>query len=457
MRDQAGLDRWPVDLEMDSPENGFPETGRSPALQPIQTLLREPVDTETDHESLPEDPPEAPANLEDAGEGGNSSESMSDVGFFLSLAARYPLLSAQREKELGTNLWRARRRLARAIELAKQANGSKNLRFLTRNGHPIRPISPTTRRRLMAVEEYSERLRQLVDDREQAAESVDPSLPEPQSVSRWPRRGRRTKRIAMPILTLDQVRSIAFILRQELGTIRTVREELVQHNLRLVIWIAKTYRGRGLDLVDLIQEGSMGLLRAIDRYDPAMGTRFSTFATHWVRQGIGRALAEKARFIRIPLNRLPEVREAMQTQSRLTETLQRQPTFGEVAAAMNMRLEKVHELLPALSPVDSIDAPLASGELSKADTLVDDHGLSPVEQAMEAETARSVKKLLAHMPERERNILAMRYGIGYPRECTLEEIGHKLGLSRERIRQIEQNAREQLKSFCEMARRKPGG
>lgn len=447
MRDQAGLDRWPVDVEVDSPENGIPENGGPHPPQPTH-LIREPADTESHDESFPEDPPETTGDFVDAGESIHSSDSVSDVGFFLSLAARYPLLSAQREKELGTNLWRARRRLARAVELAKRADGSKNLRVLTRNGHPTQPISPAKRRRLMAVEEYSDRLRQLVDGGEPAAASVDPSAPEAHSVSRWPRRGRPTKRYAMPVLTLDQIRSIAPILHQELGTIRAVREELVQHNLRLVVWIAKTYRGRGLDLVDLIQEGSMGLLRAIDRYDPAMGTRFSTFATHWVRQGIGRALAEKARIIRIPLNRLPEVREAMQTQSRLTETLRRQPTLGEVAASMNMQLEKMHELLPALTPLDSIDAPLASGELSKADTLVDSKSVSPMEQAMAAETVRSVEKLLAHIPERERKILAMRYGIGYPRECTLEEIGHKLGLSRERIRQIEQSARKQIRELA---------
>jgi RNA polymerase sigma factor (sigma-70 family) len=151
--------------------------------------------------------------------------------------------------------------------------------------------------------------------------------------------------------------------------------------------------------------------------------------------------------VRIPLNRLPEVREAARMQSRLTDALRRTPTLGELAVAMNMHLGKVHELLPAFSPIDSIDAPLPSGELSKADTLVDDRDPSPLDQAMEAETAHAVKKILAHMPERERIILAMRYGIGYPRECTLEEIGHKLGISRERVRQIEQGARKKLRSL----------
>ena len=244
----------------------------------------------------------------------------------------------------------------------------------------------------MAVEEYSEKLRSWVENGEPAESST--------------RSGRGMKRPTLPVLTLAQARAIAPILYQELGTIRSVREELVQHNLRLVVWVAKSYRERGLDLVDLIQEGSMGLLRAIDRYDPAVGTRFSTFATHWVRQGIGRALAEKARMVRIPLNRLPEVREALRAQSRLTDALNRTPTLGEVAAAMNMHLEKVHELLPALSPMDSIDAPLPYGELSKADILVDDRGPSPLEQAMEAETAHAVKEILARMPERERIILA---------------------------------------------------
>jgi RNA polymerase primary sigma factor len=228
--------------------------------------------------------------------------------------------------------------------------------------------------------------------------------------------------------------------------IRAVREELVQHNLRLVVWVAKAYRGRGLDFVDLIQEGSMGLLRAIDRFDPAMGTRFSTFATHWVRQGIRRALAEKARTIRIPLNRLPEAREAGQLQSQLAKKLERAPTYLEIAAEMGVPPEKFAELLPALGPIDSIDAPLASTDLRHADLLADQR-TSPLEEAIEEETTRSIQALLERMPERERIILAMRYGIGYPRACTLEEIGTALGLSRERIRQIEQVARQELRSL----------
>jgi RNA polymerase sigma factor (sigma-70 family) len=165
-----------------------------------------------------------------------------------------------------------------------------------------------------------------------------------------------------------------------------------------------------------------------------------------VRQGIRRALAEKARTIRIPLNRLPEAREAIYQRFQLTRKLKRAPTRTEIAAEMGVPLAKVEELLPALSPIDSLDAPLASTDLRHADLLAD-KGTSPLEEAIEEETTQSIQALLDRMPERERIILAMRYGIGYPRECTLEEIGTELGLSRERIRQVEQLARRELRSL----------
>jgi RNA polymerase sigma factor (sigma-70 family) len=375
-----------------------------------------------------------------------SSSAPSDVGFFLSSASRYPLLNAARERELATTLWRARRRLFRTFEMARKWRGRVPLAIPASRDYKNRRISPEVRRRLIATEDYSERLILLMDG-ERNAGNFDRSLsltPPPH-----PRQGRGLRHLSSwtpPSLTGKQVGAIAPVLREELGKIRAVREELVQHNLRLVIWVAKSYRGRGMDLVDLIQEGSMGLLRAIDRFDPAVGTRFSTFATHWIRQGIGRSLAEKARMIRIPLNRLPEVRETTATQTELGEKLNRPPTLEELAERMKAEPGKIHELLPALTPVDSIDAPLASGDIRFADTLADKKIVSPLERAMEEETSQSVQKLLERMPARHRVILAMRYGIGYPRECSLEEIGRALGLSRERIRQIEKTARKQFET-----------
>ena len=375
-----------------------------------------------------------------------AAASPTDVGYFLNVAGRYPLLNAKREKELASILWSARRRLVQAIELARKTGGKTKVDAPTPIRTPTRVLSPNARRRLIAAEEYAERLMRSVGEKNHGGEGFDRSLAVPPPMEPAPRKGRRSRNSVTPLLTKKQVRSILAILRESLENIREVREELVEHNLRLVVWVAKAYRGRGLDFVDLIQEGSMGLLRAIDRFDPAVGTRFSTFATHWVRQGIRRALAEKARTIRIPLNRLPEAREAVYQRSQLAKKLQRAPTHIEVAAAMGIPPEKVAELLPALSPIDSLDAPLASTDLSHADLLAD-RGTSPLEEAIEEETTQSIQSLLDKMPERERIILAMRYGIGYPRECTLEEIGTAIGLSRERIRQVEQTARRELRSL----------
>ncbi len=372
--------------------------------------------------------------------------SPTDVGYFLNVAGRHPLLTADREKELATILWSARRRLVQAFELARRTGGKTRIEVPAAIRAPSRVLSPHARRRLIAAEEYAERLLRSVGENNHAGEGFDRSLAVPPPVEPAPRRGRRSRNSVTPLLTKQRIRSILPILRASLQRTRAVREELVEHNLRLVVWVAKAYRGRGLDFVDLIQEGSLGLLRAIDRFDPAVGTRFSTFATHWVRQGIRRALAEKARTIRIPLNRLPEAREAVYQQSWLAKKLQRAPTRVEIAAEMGVPLEKVEELLPALGPIDSIDAPLASTDLSHAHLLAD-KGASPLEEAIEEETSQSIQALLERMSERDRIILAMRYGIGYPRESTLEEIGTALGLSRERIRQIEQLARRELRSL----------
>ncbi len=373
-------------------------------------------------------------------------ESPSDVGYFLNVAGRYALLSADREKELARILWRARRRLVQAMELARRSDGKAKIKVPAEIRAPSRPLSPNARRRLIAAEEYAQRLLRSIGDGDDAGEGFDRSLAVPPPVEPAPRRGRRSRNSVAPLLTRKQILSIASILRDSMDRIRRVREELVEHNLRLVVWVAKAYRGRGLDFVDLIQEGSMGLLRAIDRFDPTMGTRFSTFATHWVRQGIRRALAEKARTIRIPLNRIAEAREVALLRSELASKLERTPTHFEIAAEMELPPEKLEELLPALRPIDSIDAPLASTDLSVADLLADT-GTSPLEEAIEEETTHSIQALLERMPERERIILAMRYGIGYQQARTLEEIGTALGLSRERIRQIEQVAREELRSL----------
>jgi RNA polymerase primary sigma factor len=226
----------------------------------------------------------------------------------------------------------------------------------------------------------------------------------------------------------------------------------VEHNLRLVIWVAKRFRGRGFDFIDLIQEGSLGLMRAVDRFDPRVGARFSTFATHWIQQGIRRALAEKARTIRIPVNRIPEVRQILFTRSRLAASLGRAAVAEEIANGCGFSCTKVEELLPAIGSIQSIDAPIPATEKLLSDTLADRGRPSPLEDAMDEETRRSVKAVLHELPQRQRIILAMRHGIDYPRECTLDEIGDALGLSRERIRQVEKVAAAAVRDWIQKHR-----
>jgi RNA polymerase sigma factor (sigma-70 family) len=214
-----------------------------------------------------------------------------------------------------------------------------------------------------------------------------------------------------------------------------------------VVWVAKRFRGRGFDFVDLIQEGNLGLIRAVDRFDPRVGARFSTFATHWIQQGIRRALAEKARTIRIPVNRIPEVRQILSAKTRLGAQLGRAARAPEIARGCGFDVAKVEELLKAIGTIQSIDAPIPSTEKLLSDTLADRGQPSPFDEALDVEMRRVVKEVLDELPERQRTILAMRHGIEYPKECTLDEIGDALGLSRERIRQVERTAETAVRDW----------
>jgi RNA polymerase sigma factor (sigma-70 family) len=224
---------------------------------------------------------------------------------------------------------------------------------------------------------------------------------------------------------------------------------MVEANLRLVVWVAKRFRGRGFDFVDLIQEGSLGLMRAVDRFDPRVGARFSTFATHWIQQGIRRALAERARTIRIPVNRIPEVRRILVAQGKLG----RGAAADAIASRCGLSRTKVEELLPAIAPLESIEEPIPATDRRLSETLADRERPSPLDEAIEAETRSAVQDGLRELPRRQRIILAMRHGIDYPHECTLDEIGDALGLSRERIRQVEKTAAASVREWIEKNRK----
>ena len=321
-------------------------------------------------------------------------QEQSDLGYFMKLAGRRKLLNAHQERELGTRLWILRRHLLRIL----RASESENRRDIALEVLPTkRAVTASTRRRLARVE-------------------------------------RRARDVALASQRLRGARA------ETVAEMDDIRQIFVECNLRLVVWVAKRFRGRGFDFIDLIQEGSLGLMQAVDRFDPAVGARFSTFATHWIQQGIRRALAEKARTIRIPVNRIGEVRETLMARAKIAEKLGRPALPEEIAEAIGLPKHKVEELLPAIAPIDSIDSPLAATDLKLGDTIVERTTPTPLDEAMEEETRRAIAAVLDALPKRQRVILSMRHGIGYPRECTLEEIGDALGLSRERIRQVEKVA-----------------
>jgi len=329
--------------------------------------------------------------------------SRSDVGYFMSLASRYPLLGAEEERSLGTRLWRERVRLLRILR------GSSSEPILDR-----RPATASTRRRLARVEKVA---RDVAE-------------------KRCSRKGVSRKNLRMSLRKIDEARS-----------------RLVEHNLRLVVWVAKRFRGRGFDFIDVIQEGSVGLMRAVDRFDPRVGARFSTFATHWIQQGIRRALAERARTIRIPVNRIPEVRQILFVRERLSARLGRAARAVEIARECGLPRGKVEELLPAIGSIRSLDAPVPPTDRVLSETLAQRGRPSPLEDAIDEETRRTVKSVLRSLPPRQRTILAMRHGIDFPRECTLDEIGVALGLSRERIRQVEKVAADAVRDWIQEHRR----
>ena len=346
-----------------------------------------------------------------------SGEGPNDLGYFMNMAGRYRLLTSEDERRLGLGLWTARLRLIRLVTESRHPSRRGGGRSLS-----DRPITAASRRRLARAE----KLARCVAEGGISAKTL--GVPE------------------------SRLRALRPKLETTLAQIEEMRHELVEHNLRLVVWVAKSFRGRGFDFIDLIQEGSLGLMRAIDRYDPRVGARFSTFATHWIQQGIRRALAEKARTIRIPVNRIPEVRQTLVLRAQLSERLGRAARPDEIAAQMGIPTEKVEELLPAIRPIDSIDARVAATDRSLGDLIEDRTSPTPLDAAIEEETRRAIKAVLHELPDRQRVILSMRHGIGYPRECTLEEIGEALGLSRERIRQVEKVATSAVRDWLEKNR-----